>query len=113
VASDDLRDALSVIFGLSELKVASDDLRDALSVIFGLSELKPYHQATLLTPERKRIREPIEGSADHPADGWTIMIMSHPDDDINMIDVERDEEEEHLAPVDPPTVPTDDLIPSS
>ncbi|GJW73113.1 hypothetical protein Tco_0132483 [Tanacetum coccineum] len=40
VASDDLRDALSVIFGLSELKVASDDLRDALSAIFGLSELK-------------------------------------------------------------------------
>ncbi|GJX46018.1 putative reverse transcriptase domain-containing protein, partial [Tanacetum coccineum] len=40
VASDDLRDELSVIFGLSELKVAFDLLRDALSAIFGLSKLK-------------------------------------------------------------------------
>ncbi|GKF24913.1 hypothetical protein Tco_0080807, partial [Tanacetum coccineum] len=36
------------------------------------------------------------------------------DDDNDDDDVEKDkEEEEHLAPVDPPTVPTDDPIPSS
>ncbi|GJU83677.1 putative reverse transcriptase domain-containing protein [Tanacetum coccineum] len=39
------------------------------------------------------------------------------DDDNDADDVEKDEEdgeeEEHLAPVDPPTVPTDDPIPSS
>ncbi|GJZ77480.1 hypothetical protein Tco_0642152 [Tanacetum coccineum] len=38
------------------------------------------------------------------------------DDDNDDDDVEKDEEdgkeEEHLAPVDPPTVPTDDPIPS-
>ncbi|GJS14966.1 hypothetical protein Tco_0409438 [Tanacetum coccineum] len=58
--------------------VAFDLLRDALSAIFGLSELKSS------------------------------------DDDSDDDDVEKDEEEEeHLAPVDPPTVPTDDPIPSS
>ncbi|GKD23402.1 hypothetical protein Tco_1225105 [Tanacetum coccineum] len=50
--------------------VAFDLLRDALSAIFGLSELKPYHQATLLTPIQKRIKEdPEEDPADYTADG--------------------------------------------
>ncbi|GKG09537.1 hypothetical protein Tco_0338283, partial [Tanacetum coccineum] len=39
------------------------------------------------------------------------------DDDNDDDDVEKDEEdgeeEEHLAPVDPPTVSTDDPVPSS
>ncbi|GKC05079.1 hypothetical protein Tco_0996689 [Tanacetum coccineum] len=71
--------------------VASDDLRDALSVIFGLSELKEIS-----------------------SDEETNYDNESFDDDSDDDDVEKDkEEEEHLAPVDPPTVPTDDPIPSS
>ncbi|GJU93611.1 putative reverse transcriptase domain-containing protein [Tanacetum coccineum] len=86
VAFDLLRDALSAIFGLSELKVAFDLLRDALSAIFGLSELKRAKEdqpllldsasPTALSPgyiadsnPEKDKEDPEEDPADHPADG--------------------------------------------
>nr|GFD47292.1 hypothetical protein [Tanacetum cinerariifolium] len=77
-----------------------------------MPHLQPYHQTTLLTPIRRRMkRTPKEDPADYLAD------RGDNDDDDDVDDVEKDEEdkeeEEHLAPADPSDVSTDDLVPSS
>ncbi|GJW68408.1 putative reverse transcriptase domain-containing protein [Tanacetum coccineum] len=50
------------------VKVASDDLRDALSMIFGLSELKEISYIANSDLEEDK-EDPKEDPADHPADG--------------------------------------------
>ncbi|GKA45849.1 hypothetical protein Tco_0738645 [Tanacetum coccineum] len=112
VAFDLLRDALSAIFGLSELKRANEGLG---SLSADTSPL-PYHQASLLTIIRRR-REAEEDPADYPANEGDNSDDESSDDDNDDNDVEKDEEdeeeEEHLAPADPSAVPTNDPIPSS
>ncbi|GJQ89823.1 hypothetical protein Tco_0000962 [Tanacetum coccineum] len=74
VASDDLRDALSVIFGLSELKeITSDEevegpMKDQpLSADASPTALSPGYIANSDPEEDKE--DPEEDPADHPADG--------------------------------------------
>ncbi|GKC01497.1 hypothetical protein Tco_0987633 [Tanacetum coccineum] len=59
---------------------------------------------------------PEEDHADYPADGGDNYDNKPFDDDDDDDDVEKDEDEEkeeHLALVNPSTVPTDDPVPSS
>ncbi|GJY88257.1 hypothetical protein Tco_0502885 [Tanacetum coccineum] len=60
--------------------------------------------------------DPEEDPADYPADGRDNYDSESSDDDDDDDDVEKDEvdkeEEEHLAPVDPSAVPTNDPVPS-
>ncbi|GKF39514.1 hypothetical protein Tco_0119575, partial [Tanacetum coccineum] len=53
-----------------------------------------------------------EDPADYPANEGDNSDDDNDDDDVEK-DAEDGEEEEYLALVDPPTVPTDDPIPSS
>ncbi|GKC11031.1 hypothetical protein Tco_1007813 [Tanacetum coccineum] len=60
--------------------------------------------------------DPKEDPANYPADGGDNYDNESFDDDDDDDDVEKDEDEEkeeHLAPVDPSVVPTDDPVPSS
>ncbi|GJT72791.1 pentatricopeptide repeat-containing protein [Tanacetum coccineum] len=98
--------------------VAFDLLRDALSAVFGLSELKPYHLAKLLTSIRRRMKRTLRRILRTILPmKETILDNESSDDDNDDDDVEKDEEdeeeEEHLAPADPSAVPTDDPVPSS
>ncbi|GJW63524.1 hypothetical protein Tco_0115408 [Tanacetum coccineum] len=67
--------------------------------------------------EDQPLPEDEEDPEEDPADGGdNYDNESSDDDDDDDDDVEKDEEdkeEEHLAPVDPFAVPTDDLVPSS
>ncbi|GKD92416.1 hypothetical protein Tco_1372253, partial [Tanacetum coccineum] len=96
--------------------VASDDLRDALSVIFGLSELKEITLSPGYIAD-SNMEEDEEDPADYPADRVDNDDNELSDDDNDDDDVEKDEEDEeekeHLALADPSVVPTDDHVPSS
>nr|GFA06449.1 hypothetical protein [Tanacetum cinerariifolium] len=89
--------------------IASDDLRDALSVLYLIS--------AHLSPPEKDEKDPKEDPADYPADRGDNDDDESSNDDDDDDDVEKDEEnkeeEEHLALADPSDVSTDDLVSSS
>ncbi|GJX59351.1 putative reverse transcriptase domain-containing protein [Tanacetum coccineum] len=108
VAFDLLRDALSAVFGLSELKVAFDLLRDALSAVFGLSELKEInrhgmpgmHWVTFLDCPLKGARGTNEGSA-------SISDLTYsPNTDATIVDFDPERIRRTLEE-DPSDYPTD------
>ncbi|GJU96295.1 hypothetical protein Tco_1321051 [Tanacetum coccineum] len=84
-----------------------------------MPHLQPYHQATLLTSIRKRIRRTLRRIllTILPTDETILMKKSSMNDNYDEMfkkdEEERMREEEHLAPADPSTVPTDDPVPSS
>ncbi|GJW23416.1 hypothetical protein Tco_0034038 [Tanacetum coccineum] len=118
VASDDLRDALSVIFGLSELKEITSDEEleepiedhplptDASSTALSLGYIADFD------PEEDE-EDPEEDPADYPADGGDNYDNESSNDDDDDDDVEEEEEEEQLSPADPSAVSTYDLVPLS
>ncbi|GJV44935.1 hypothetical protein Tco_1429471 [Tanacetum coccineum] len=67
VASDVLRDEISVIFGLSELKIEEPMTDQPLSAYASPTALSPGYIADSDLEEDKE--DPEEDPADHPADG--------------------------------------------
>ncbi|GJY31590.1 reverse transcriptase domain-containing protein [Tanacetum coccineum] len=121
VAFDLLRDALSAIFGLSELKLASDEelegpMKDQpLSADASPTALSPSYIANFNLEEDEE--DPNEDPMDYSTNKRDNSDDESSDDDKDDDNVEKDEEdeeeEEHLAPADPSAVPTDDPIPLS
>ncbi|GJT01594.1 putative reverse transcriptase domain-containing protein [Tanacetum coccineum] len=136
VAFDLLRDALSAVFGLSELKLEEPIKDQPLSADASPTALSPGYIANFNLEEDEE--DPEEDPADYPANEGDNSDDKSSDDDNDKKknkkqkkkkkkkkkkknndddDVEKDEEdeeeEEHLAPADPSAVPTDDPVPSS
>ncbi|GJU64424.1 hypothetical protein Tco_1246259 [Tanacetum coccineum] len=103
---------------LLQLQVAFDLLRDALSTIFGLSELKESistssYTSVLISPSHRDSSEASDEdnianfNPEEDEDGWGPEGGS-------LVGMSEDEGgEELLAPADPSAVPTDDPVPSS
>ncbi|GJR86722.1 putative reverse transcriptase domain-containing protein [Tanacetum coccineum] len=105
VAFDLLRDALSAIFGLSELKLASDEelegpMKDQpLSADASPTALSPSYIANF-NPEEDE-EDPNEDPTDYSTNERDNSDDESSDDDDVEKDEEDGEEEEHLAPADP------------
>ncbi|GJW87115.1 hypothetical protein Tco_0162455 [Tanacetum coccineum] len=121
-----LRDALSAIFGLSELKIIArkivelqcHELRNMRSVSIGAKD------TLVILFWDVDANHGVPGASDEEIEGDQLKDQplsssddDNDDDDDDDDDVQKDEEEEeeeeHLASVDPSAVPTDDPVPSS
>ncbi|GJS59403.1 hypothetical protein Tco_0654187 [Tanacetum coccineum] len=118
VAFDLLRNALSAIFGLSELKEITFD--EELEEPMEDQPLLADASSTALSPgynvdfdPKEDEEDPKEDPADYPADGGDNYDNESSDDDDVEKDEENKEEEEHLALTDPSAVPTNNPVPSS
>ncbi|GJY84910.1 putative reverse transcriptase domain-containing protein [Tanacetum coccineum] len=101
VAFDLLRDALSAVFGLSELKVAFDLLRDALSAVFGLSELKEINRHGMPGMHWVTFLDcPLKGSA------YISDLTYSPNTDATIVDFDPERIRRTLEE-DPSDYPTD------
>ncbi|GJR65419.1 hypothetical protein Tco_0011484 [Tanacetum coccineum] len=113
VASDDLRDALSVIFGLSELKELEEVIKDQLLPVDASPIALSSDYISDSDPEEDDEEDPERSSLTISAerrDNDDNESSNDDDDDDDVKDEEDEEEEEHLAPADPSAIPTGDPL---